>query len=299
MVSCPALSELQPKAHALAVLPRLTSSDVATLEHCSSDYLVSNDPEVGHELRVALRRLRALLWAYQALLPEGLAKHWRDRLGDMANQVGAPRNWDVIINNLLRAAVPSSHPSALIFLEALESIRHRTREESRMAVSSPTHGQLISAFRAAINQVAAAQLEDSKSVEEIARARVKAATRRLDKLLTRAGDGSLAILHQTRIQIKRLRYLLEYFSPVLKKADRKRIARLAQLQGALGELNVVVVASTYLSALPALAEYAPAHELFMLWLQKKRRSGAEKQYVHCRNCHDNAEISLKRQQFLA
>jgi len=189
----------------------------------------------------------------------------------MANRVGAPRNWDVIINDLLRAAVPSSHPSALIFLEALESIRHRTREESRMAISSPTHGQLISAFRAAIDQVAGAQLEDSKSVEELARARVTAASRRLEKLLTRAGDGSLAALHQTRIQIKRLRYLLEYFSPVLKKADRKRIARLAQLQGALGALNDVVVGSTYISALPALAEYAPAHELFMQWLQKEKK----------------------------
>lgn len=75
MVSRPASSELQAKAHALTVLPRLVSSDVATLEHCSADYLVSNDPEVGHQLRVALRRLRALLWAYQSSLPEGLAKH--------------------------------------------------------------------------------------------------------------------------------------------------------------------------------------------------------------------------------
>ncbi len=271
MASRPASSELHPEAPALTVLPRLISLDVATLEHCSSDYLVSNDPEVGHELRVAIRRLRALLWAYQALLPEGLAKHWRQQLGDMANRIGAPRNWDVIIEELLRAAVPSSHPSALKFLEALESIRHRTREESRMAISSPTHGQLISAFRAAIDQVAGVQLEESKFVEELARARVNAASRRLDKLMTRAGHGNLAVLHQTRIQIKRLRYLLEFFSPVLKKGDRKRIARLAQLQGALGALNDVVVGSTYISALPVLAEYAPARELFMQWLQKEKK----------------------------
>ncbi|RDJ97276.1 CHAD domain-containing protein [Cupriavidus lacunae] len=271
MVSCLASSELHRGAHALTVLPHLLSSDVATLEHCSSDYLVSNDPEVGHELRVALRRLRALLWAYQALLPEGLANHWRQQLGDIANRIGAPRNWDVIIDTLLRAAVPSSHPSALIFLEALDGIRHNAREESRMVVSSPTHAQLLSAFMAAIDHVAGAQPEQSRSVGELARGRVKAASRRLDKLLTRAGDGSLAVLHQTRIQIKRLRYLLEYFSPVLKKADRKRIVGLAQLQGALGALNDVVVGSAYISALPALAEYAPAHELFMRWLKKEKK----------------------------
>ncbi|AQV92560.1 metal-chelation protein CHAD [Cupriavidus necator] len=276
MVSRPASYKLHPEAHALTVLPRLISSDVATLEHCSSDYLVSNDPEVGHELRVALRRLRALLWAYQALLPEGLAKHWRQQLGDVANRIGAPRNWDVIIDSLLRAAVPSSHPSALIFLEALEGIRHNAREESRMAIRSPTQVQLISAFKAAIDQVAGGQLEKSKSIEEFARARVKAASRRLDKLLPRARGGNLAALHQTRIQIKRLRYLLEYFSPVLKKGDRKRIAGLARLQGALGELNDVVVASTYISELPALAEYASAHELFTQWLQKEKKGRRQK-----------------------
>ncbi|WP_316150618.1 CHAD domain-containing protein [Cupriavidus sp. BIC8F] len=271
MASRPASSELHPGAPALTVLPRLISSDVATLEHSSSDYLVSNDPEVGHELRVALRRLRALLWAYQALLPEGLAKHWREQLGDMANRIGAPRNWDVIIDDLLRAAVPSSHPSALIFLEALEGIRHSAREESRMAISSPAHGQLLSAFTAAIDQVPVAQTKESKSIVELARARVKAASRRLDRLVPRARNGNLAVLHKTRIQIKRLRYLLEYFSPVLKKVDRKRIARLAQLQGALGALNDVVVASTSISELPALTEYAPARELFMQWLQKEKK----------------------------
>lgn len=271
MASGPASSKLHPEAPALTVLPQLISSDVATLEHCSSDYLVSNDPEVGHELRVALRRLRALLWAYQALLPEGLAKHWRQQLGDMANRIGAPRNWDVIIDELLRVAVPSSHSTALIFLEALEGIRHSAREESRMAISSPTHGQLLSAFMAAIDQVPVAQPEESKSIVELGRARVKAASHRLDRLLPRARNGSLAVLHQTRIQIKRLRYLLEYFSPVLKKVDRKRIARLAKLQGALGALNDVVVASTYISELPALAEYAPAHGLFMQWLRKEEK----------------------------
>ncbi len=271
MVCAPTSSKQHPEARALTVLPRLIFSDVATLKLCSSDYLVSSDPEVGHQLRVAIRRLRALLWAYQNVLPEGLATHWRQKLGDMASQIGPPRNWDVIIDDLLRAAVPPSHPSALIFLEVLEGIRHGARDESRLAISSPTHGELISAFSVAIDHVAGAELEESKSIEELARARVKAASRQLDKQLTRARDGSLAELHRTRIQIKRLRYLLEYFSPVLKKADRKRIASLAKLQGALGELNDIVVGSTYISELPAQAEYAPAHELFMHWLQKEKK----------------------------
>jgi len=272
MVSGEASSKLQPKAHALTVLPRLVSSDVATIEHCSADFPVSDDPEVGHQLRVALRRLRALLWAYQALLPEGLAKHWRQELGNVAAQIGPPRNWDIVIDVLLRAAVPPSHPTALILLETLEGIRHKARDESRKTFAVAEPGQLISAFSVAIDQVADAQADGSETIGEFARTRVKAASRRVDKALTRARDGGLAELHQTRIQIKRLRYLLEYFSPVLAKADRKRIGHLAQLQGALGDLNDVVVGATYLSEVPAHPAYAPAHELFMKWLRKEKKA---------------------------
>ncbi|MGH9916855.1 MAG: CHAD domain-containing protein, partial [Pyrinomonadaceae bacterium] len=217
------------------------------------------------------RRLRALLWAYQALLPEGFAKHWRQQLGEMAAQIGTPRNWDVIIDELLRAAVPPSHPSALILLEALERIRHRARKESRSAFGLAKPSQLISAFTVALDQVAGARPDRSKTVGAFARARVETASRRLNKQLGRAMDGSLTELHQTRIQIKRLRYLLEYFSPVLTKADRKLIRRLTKLQGALGELNDVVVGRSYISELPALPEYAPAHKLFMQWLLEEKK----------------------------
>lgn len=79
-------------------------------------------------------------------------------------------------------------------------------------------------------------------------------------------------MHQTRIQIKRLRYLLEFFSPVLGKKDIKRIRRLEQLQDALGELNDVVVGATYISQVPVRPEYATAHELFVQWLRKEKKA---------------------------
>lgn len=275
-------SEMQAQTHALTVLSQLTSTDVTTLEHCSADFLVSNDPEVGHQLRVALRRLRALLWAYQALLPQGLARDWRQRFRNLATKVGAVRNWDVIINSLLPAAVPPTHPSALTLLEVLDEVRHKARQEGRNAFVSAEPEQLISAFTVAIRQVHSAPADRSETIGEFARARVETASRRLNKQLTRALDGNIAELHQTRIQIKRLRYLLEYFSPMLSKADRKRIHRLTELQDALGELNDVVVGANYIFEVPTGPEYASAQEMFLRWLREEKKTRRHKAVIALR-----------------
>jgi len=94
----------------------------------------------------------------------------------------------------------------------------------------------------------------AKPLDEFAPARVDAASRRLDKQLGHALGGSMTELHRTRIQIKRLRYVLEYFSPLLAKSTHKRIKRLTELQDALGELSDAVVGAGLLSQLPELPE---------------------------------------------
>lgn len=272
MANSLASSSLHAEAQALTMLSRLATPEIAIVEHWAPEYLLSNDPEIGHRLRVAIRRLRALLWAYRDLLPKALADDWRRRLADVAAQIGPPRNWDIIVNVLLRAAVPPSHPSALILLEALEDIRQRARADSRVTFEGIGPEKLMADFRKAIGNATQVQPETSETLEKFAHARIAAASRRVNRALRRASNGGLQELHQTRIQIKRLRYLLEFFSPVLGKKDIKRIRRLEQLQDALGELNDVVVGATYISQVAVRAEYAPAHELFAQWLKKEKKA---------------------------
>lgn len=254
------------------MLSRLATPEIAIVEHWAPEYLRSNDPEIGHRMRVAIRRLRALLWAYRDLLPKALADDWRCRLADVAAQIGPPRNWDIIVNVLLRAAVPPSQPSALILLEALEDIRQRARAESRVAFEGIGPEKLMTDFSEAIGKATQEQPETSETLGKFAHASIAAASRRVNRALRRASNGGLQELHQTRIQIKRLRYLLEFFSPVLGKKDIKRIRRLEQLQDALGELNDVVVGATYISQVPVRPEYATAHELFVQWLRKEKKA---------------------------
>lgn len=272
MADSPASFPLQASAHALAVFSRLAAPEIASFERCATDYLLSNDPEVGHQLRVSIRRLRALLWAYRRQFPKGLASEWRSRLGDVAEQIGPPRNWDIITNVLLRAAVPPSHPSALVLLEVLEGIRQGARAESRTALGSLEPDGLIASFNQAIGQAIQARAQSGETLGELAHASIAGASRQVAKALRRASNGGLQELHQTRIQIKRLRYVLEFFAEVLSKKDRQRIRRLEQLQDALGELNDVVVGAAYLAQVPVSPEYVAAYDLFAQWLRKEKKA---------------------------
>jgi len=229
------------------------------VERYAALYLESHDPEVGHQMRVALRsRLRALLWAYQSLLPPGLAKRWRKQLGELAGQVANARNWEVIISEFLRAAVPPTYPAARVLLEFLDDLTHRARVESRTAFTVPTHGDLIPGIRAAAGILAGGELEGTTIIGDLARARVKVASIRLARRLKRAREGKLNDVHRVRHEIRRLRYLIEYFAPVLRRADRERALHLAKAQEGLRQLNDILVGAEYVSTLPKRADCAGA-----------------------------------------
>lgn len=272
MANSTASSPLHAEAQALVVLCPLAAPEIAIVERWAPEYLLSDDPEIGHRLRVAIRKLRALLWAYRGLLPKGLADEWRRRLGNVAAQIGPPRNWDIIVDILLRAAVPPSQPSALILLEALEDLRQRARTESRTTFGSIAPERLMASLSEAIGQATQAQAEVGEALGKFAYASIAAASRRVNEAIRRASNGGLQELHQTRIQIKRLRYLLEFFSPVLGKKDIKRIRRLERLQDALGELNDVVVGATYLAQVPVRPEYETSYEMFAQWLKREGKA---------------------------
>jgi CHAD domain-containing protein len=79
--------------------------------------------------------------------------------------------------------------------------------------------------------------------------RVEAAEKALKKRVKRAvsdKDLGYAALRQVRITGKKLRYLLEFFSPVLDGGHQATIERLASVQDELGKLNDLVTGETLL-----------------------------------------------------
>jgi len=209
------------------------------------------DPEVLHKLRVALRRMRSLWWAYEPLLDRKDAEFQRGEFKSLASNAGKTRDWDVLRDLLL--AGESMQYSFTSLLGAVDERRADALSFSRTAIGNAGVERILeSALVGARYQLDSRAI--SPTLPEFAQDRVDSAGKTLKKRVRRAvshRDSGYAVLHEVRISGKRLRYLLEFFSPVLEGSHQATIERLTLVQDELGKLNDIVTSETL------LREYSP------------------------------------------
>ncbi|SEB97403.1 CHAD domain-containing protein [Burkholderia sp. WP9] len=204
------------------------------------------DPEVLHKLRVALRRLRSLWWAYQPLLDSKDARFQRGEFKSLADAAGRTRDWD-ILRGLLDAG-PSMENSFASLIQLVDDHRSDALAFSRRTIGNAGIEQIVEqALAGARHQLDARPT--SLSLGTWAEKRVQSAGKALEKKASRAAsqnESGYAALHEVRIAGKKLRYLLEFFSPVLDGGHRATIERLTSVQDDLGTLNDLVTSETLL-----------------------------------------------------
>jgi CHAD domain-containing protein len=198
-------------------------------------------PEALHQLRVSLRRLRALWWAYQPLLEKRQCRIERDQFRQLADAAGETRNWDI-----LRELVPTSmpgRPRRLSLTKAVDGQRALAALASREAIARADIEALLDrTLKNSQEQLAARG--HLPTLEKYAQKRVSLVARNLRKAGRRATRGvkaDYASLHRVRISAKKLRYLTEFFSPILSGRQDVALESLSGLQEALGKLNDIVV----------------------------------------------------------
>jgi len=198
-------------------------------------------PEALHQLRVSLRRLRALWWALQPLLEKHQCRIERDKFKQLADAAGETRNWDI-----LRELVPTSTPGRsrrLALTKAVDGQRALAASASREAIGrGDIEGLLDRTLKNCLEQLAARDY--LPTLAKYAQKRVSRVARNLRKAgrrATRDVKAEYASLHKVRISAKKLRYLTEFFSPSLGGRQDVALERLGGLQEALGELNDIVV----------------------------------------------------------
>jgi CHAD domain-containing protein len=200
-----------------------------------------------HKLRVALRRLRSLWWAYEPLLDRKDAKIQRREFKSLADAAGKTRDWDVL-RELLTAEGQSTKHSLTSLIQLVDE--HRTDALSfslRTLGNAGVERILNQAVERARQQLDAASV--SLSLATFAEQRAKSAEKTLKKRVKRAVSAKhsdYALLHEVRIAGKRLRYVLEFFSPVLDGNHQRAIERLTSVQDELGTLNDLVTSEALL-----------------------------------------------------
>ncbi|MBE9609790.1 CHAD domain-containing protein [Chitinilyticum piscinae] len=201
-------------------LQQVETQLVTEIARCRSRLLRNYDDEVLHELRVAIRTLRALLPLRQ---PKARDRALRRRWRQMAKLTDAARDLDVLAD--LLAGLQPQHPQ-------LAALRSAAAREHRVVVAELSRRRwqgLLQATRQRPEQ------KKGTTSKRFVRRRQKL-QRQLRRQLPRLSPASSsAAWHRLRLTIKRLRYLQE--AGALLAQPPAPAGQLKKLQTLLGELH--------------------------------------------------------------
>jgi CHAD domain-containing protein len=210
---------------------------------------LGSDPEDIHQMRVALRRLRAYLRAARSMLSPGWAERLRAELAWAADGLALVRDLDVLIADVRqrrRHAPASQRPLLQRVVNAIAQDRRSGWEAAVQVLESERYLTLVRQIESAAASPLVA--DPDVPLESIARAQFK----ELRRAVRRAGKSpSDETLHQIRIRGKRARHAAELAQPVRGKAAGRFIRQLEKLQDVLGEHQDAIVAAGQLRALVA------------------------------------------------
>ncbi|MBK7765129.1 MAG: CYTH and CHAD domain-containing protein [Sulfuritalea sp.] len=213
----------------------------------------SDDPEYVHQMRVATRRLRAALRMFRPVLPAGFAEQLVPPMRELMGALGQARDLDVLMAEIV-APVADALPDEPRLTDLAGAITNRlyaARVNIRQVLRQPGYGRLLLTAGSLLQR---APFIEPPAADDTAPSLLQFADRRLRRLLKKILELADAAsvdyppsLHALRIGIKRLRYAIEFFDPMLPgKSGTATIKRLAGLQEELGQLNDLASAGTLL-----------------------------------------------------
>jgi inorganic triphosphatase YgiF len=252
--------------------PGLTGEDVlrrvgrACLDHLlrNEDAALAGDPEGIHQMRVAVRRLRAVLSAFAPVLPREQRRWASSELRWLAEALGEARNLDVFAADLLRparAALPAASE-----LDRLARTTARRRKQAQQdvvaAIASTRYTEAVLALLRWLDGGdwhLAGALVLREPVEALAPALLDRCRAQAKKHAKHFARKSPIKRHRLRIALKKLRYAAELFAALYDPAAAKHfIHRLKKLQDDLGEANDLRVAHDIVATLAPMGKRATA-----------------------------------------
>jgi CHAD domain-containing protein len=209
-----------------------------------------------------------LLWAYRPILDKQFDNQQRALFKFFANAAGDTRNWDILIRLVEKNGDE----------DFLNSLRKSRDDTARKSADTLRNAHLDKTLRDAVTE-ANRELNTSSTrrpLSTFAQKRVRAAQKQLKKRMghaSEAGSSDYGSYHDVRKAGKKVRYLIEFFEPLLEKKQRKGLKSLKRLQKHFGTLNDVVASRALLvshrASLPDGVDPKPA--LRELKIQQKRR----------------------------
>jgi triphosphatase len=217
--------------------------------------MLGGDPDGLHQMRVALRRLRAAISLFGDMLCDHQTEEMKVQLKWITGELGPAREFEVFVKRVLMpvAAAKPDGPGVAVLTRDLEEKRAEAFHRARAAVESARFRTLMIDTAAWIengdwthNGHASVSALRESTIAAVAAHDLSKRRKKILKNGSRLKELEPQRRHKLRIQAKKLRYASEFFAGAFPgKKPRKRrkefLAALEKLQDALGDLNDIAV----------------------------------------------------------
>jgi triphosphatase len=213
-----------------------------------------------HQMRVAMRRLRAVLKLFERAFPCAEFPAFRAQAKQIATRLGEGRNWDVFLDLLRQgpAAAFPEQPGFETVIAAAEQHRALAYAAIGKLLAAPETTCFVLSLQAFITRHGwrnALAAEALARLSEPAGSFAEINLRRIHGKLTKRGKHLQSLppheRHQLRIGLKNIRYTADLFSGLFE--DRKQLRAFlrctANLQEQLGTYNDLITATELLGQL--------------------------------------------------
>jgi CHAD domain-containing protein len=210
-----------------------------------SDPIVRGNPEdeeALHDLRVAVRRMRAVLRATRELFDEEWVASLRAELKWLGGELAPARDLDVLLRHLADNDTQIG-PDAAPIVKALQAERRRARAKVAKTLESVRYLTLLETLGRGIEAPPVRTIDIP--LERVAAREFQRLRRLTDEL---GKNPPPETLHRARILAKRARYAAELAEAVAGKRARRFVAAAKSFQDAVGAHQDAVVAEERIRA---------------------------------------------------
>jgi inorganic triphosphatase YgiF len=218
------------------------------------------DPEGIHQMRVAVRRLRALVGIFRDDLDGPVHAFLSAGLRWLQRQLGPARDWDVFIAGTVEPL--HRHLATELAVETMRRDAHALRDDAYAtaiaALSAPRYTELLLKLELWLDSGAwAAPLHAglpprplSGPVGDFAVEVLQKRHKRMRRYGGKRAELSESELHRLRLLCKKTRYAVEFFRELFpRKAVKRYHAALVEIQETLGSLNDAAVSRQLIAEL--------------------------------------------------
>lgn len=239
---------LRPEMTARQAMVTVYSDLLATMRRNEAGVIEDLDTEFLHDFRVAVRRTRSGLGQVREVLPAGATDTFRQEFAWLGEITGPCRDLDVYLfeENRYRTRLPEKlQPGLAPFFAELRSRRASARQRLVRQLRAKKYRKLTTAWQEFLDSGGEGEVTKNSGlpVAQLARRIIARRFRRLLRAGRAIHPASPAEeYHRLRIQGKKLRYTLEFFSALLPEEELELVIKeLKRLQDNLGAYNDLAV----------------------------------------------------------